>query len=230
MTKRIEKPTSLAQRHFLYLMVCVLGVSGCASDSQQTRAEGIGAGVLLGAIVGGLIGDSDGAKIGAVLGGVAGGVIGDGVADKKEQYTMREDELNASAARAKQIAQEARKQNDSLAQEVVVLKNAVERVRNEKMSAQSRNALVKESQQRGAALLSEVDQRLREVRSEISRQQAVLQTEERLAKETQKPSSVEGIRLVNAGMRDLQNNERSLERTMERAKAQLRLIDTRRAY
>jgi len=71
------------------------------------------------------------------------------------------------------------------------------------------------------------------VKGEIARQQAALAADAQQAQQTGHVSPPEGARLVQVSIRDLEANQRDLEsnqRSLEEARAQLQLIDSRRAY
>lgn len=208
-------------------VVTTLVLAGCATDRQQTQAEGATAGALAGAVLGGLLGGGrDGAALGAMLGAGMGAVAADKVADKKTAYIQREDALRASADQAQKLAQKLRDGNDALGREITTLDASVQRLRTARLSAESRRNLAQSQQQSLTALVGRVTQQLAQVRQEISQQTTVLQAEERYARENKQPAPDQGIRLVTAGIRDLQVQERSLER----ARLQLQQIDQRRAY
>lgn len=212
---------------YLSVVISSLLLAGCATDTQTTQAQGAGAGALLGALIGAAVGrDARGALIGGAVGSVAGLAVGDQVAQKKAQYAKREDILRGSAERARQLAQQTRQQNEQLTNDVARLDLAVQSLRKQEMSAEARQALIQSNEHRVAVLLNGIDLQLQQVRREISRQQSVLAAEAQQAEQTKQASPQEGVRLVNAGIRDLESGQRVLEE----AKAQLLLIDPRRAY
>jgi YMGG-like Gly-zipper len=199
---------------------------GCATDAQRTRTEGAGAGAVGGAVLGKVVGGRDGAMVGAFLGGLIGYSVGDQVADKKAQYAQREDALRASADRALALAKASRDQNDKLSSDIAVLELSVQRLRTERMSAASRQAQTRSNQGRLIALLASVDQQLVQMRTAIAEQSEVLKAEEARTKPVPEAPPSEGLRRVSASVRDLQQQERSLEL----ARLQLEQIDKRRAY
>ena len=208
------------------LLLCIL-LCGCATDAQRTRTQGTTAGAVLGALIGAAItGDASGAAAGAALGGGAGALVGNQVALKKERYAKREDALRASAAKAQQLAQQTRAQNEQLTVDVARLERTIQDLRTRKISAQERRQQTLNSQRELAALLNGVEQRLPQVRAEIARQQVVMEAEAQIARDTREPSPEDGMRLVASSLRDLEMGARALER----ARAQLQLIDSKRAY
>lgn len=199
---------------------------GCANDQQRTRAEGVGAGVAVGAVLGGIVGGRGGALAGAAIGGVVGGAAGNQVAEKKRLYAEREDALNAAAAQSQAIAQQTRAANDVLQRDIAGLEASVARLRERRMSAAVRRDLALSARRSFEEANNKLDQQLAAVRGEIGRQQALLRREQALAQQTKEPSPPTAVRLVGAGVDDL----RSQERALERAKAQLKLLDSKRAF
>ncbi len=203
-------------------------LSACATDAQRTRTEGATMGATIGAVAGQLLGGNrEGALAGAVLGGVIGGIFGDQTADKKARYAAQEDELRASADRASTLAQVSRDRNEQLDRDIAALEQSVQQLRTAKLSAESKRALAEASRKQHDGLMTSIDEQLRALREEISRQQALAKAATLPPKPdgTSQPVS-EGIRLVSAGMRDLDQQTRALEI----AKLNLQKIDRRRAY
>lgn len=208
-------------------VVTTLLLAGCATDRQQTQAEGAAVGALAGAVLGSLLGGNrDGAAVGALLGAGVGAVAADKVADQKATYIQREDTLRASADQAQKLAQKLRDGNDALGREIAALDASVQRLRTERLTTESRRNLAQSQQQSLTALVGRVTRQLAQVRQEIAQQTTVVQAEERHARESKQPAPEQGIRLVAAGIRDLQGQERALDR----ARLQLQQIDQRRAY
>ena len=212
-------------------LAVALATVGCASgppsDSQRTVGEGAAFGALIGALLGAAAADNRrGAAVGAALGAAAGTAVGMGVADKKAAYARREDALRASADRAQALVAETRQANETLDGEIAQLQASVQRLRAEQMSAEAQRELAQSNQQAVLAAMGRIDQQLQSVRQEISRQVSLAQAEQKQAAETRQPVAEQGLRLVSAGVRDLQGQERALER----ARQQLLLLDPRRAY
>lgn len=206
----------------------VLGLlAACATDADRARMEGVGAGALGGALLGAALGGNrEGAAVGALLGGVIGAAVGDSVVNKKEQYAKAEDDLRTSAARARALAKASRENNEQLARDIAALDLSVKRLRNEKMSADSRRAALASNQERYNTTLASIDQQLQQMRVEIATQATVVKTEQARPKPAGTVTDSEGLRLVSASVRELQQQERSLEL----ARLQLQQIDRRRAY
>src|SRR5262249_45729956 len=158
--------------------------------------------------------------------GGAGYAVGNQVAQKKARYAQRETELRNSAQRADALAAQTRQINEQISVKVAQLDETVQRLRSQELSEDTRRALTESNRRQAASLLSGVDAQLQQVRDEVSRQQALLAAETQQAQQANDATDSEGVRLVNAGIRELQTNQRQLEE----ARAQLQLIDPRRAY
>ena len=223
---KIAKPQS--RTAMACCIATMLLASGCETDAQRARAEGAAAGAVLGGVTGKVIGgDKHDAIAGAVLGGLAGAVIGDRVAGKKAHYAAREDELLASAERATMLARASEERNEQLTRDIAALDRSVQRLRSARMSAEAKRALALENRRKQQDLLADVDGQLRQLREESSRQSALIRangTPPGSGTTAQPPS--EGIRLVAASMRSVDQQTRALEL----AKLNLQKIDQRRAY
>ena len=201
------------------LCAAVLLASCTTNDGTNTRAQGAGFGALIGAAAGAAIGGNPrSALIGAAAGGGAGLVAGDQVARKKQKYAQREDELRDSAARAHRVAAQIRQQNGQTAGEVAHLQQNVRSLSSRQLSEQQRLTLNRHSHQQAGVLLNQVNGQLQKLHEEIQRQQS-------LANDS-KQASGEGLHQVSLGIKDLESSEQGLLD----AKAQLELLDSRRAY
>jgi hypothetical protein len=212
----------------LPLLICLL-LCACATtpDGQKTQAQGTGIGAVLGAIVGvAVTHDARGALIGGSVGGAGGYAYGTHVADKKAEYARREDILRASAKHAQQLSQYTERQNEYLTGEVARIGQTVQALRTQEMSAEARRSLSESARRKAGEVMGGIDYQLYQVRTEIARQQSALITEAREAQQSRQASSGEGVRLVGTAIRELESKKRALEA----AKAQLQLIDPRRAY
>jgi len=207
-------------------LLMLVNLAGCANDQQRTRAEGAGIGAVIGAAIGGAIGGRDGAAIGAVIGAGGGAVFGDQQAKKKQQYAEREDALKLAIQQAQETTRQARLANESLRRDIVVLDDAVKRLKGQRMDARRRTKLAQASRQQLKQSNAKVEQQLVAVRQEIGRQQQALQRDVEMARAAPEAPSPPALRLVGAGVDDL----RSQERALERAKAQLALLDSNRAF
>jgi hypothetical protein len=221
------KPRCRWNRATASLMVVILLFTGCANDQQRTRGEAIGLGALIGAAAGALLGGNrDSALVGGAIGAVAGAAAGQNRVETKAAYARREDELRASADQALALAQASREENTQRAQAIAALDRSVQRLRNEALSATARRSLAQDTERRQKVLVAQVEAQLGQMRQELARQNNVLAAEQqRLSREAAAQPS-EGLRRVSAGVRDLQQQER----TLEDALLQLQEIDKRRAY
>lgn len=211
---------------WLWLLASAALVSGCANDQQRTRTEGAGGGAVVGALIGHLIGGRDGAIAGAVIGGGVGAAIGDQAAEKKKRYAEREDALRLAVSQSRTVAQQARETNDALRRDVAALQTSVSQLQSQQLSERSRNELAANARRSYQEANERLDVQLAAVRGEIGRQQQVIQHEQELAAQTREPSPGPALRLVSAGVDDLRTHERALER----AKQQLAMLESRRAF
>ena len=205
-------------------LACLL--AACANDQQRTRTEGVATGAVVGGVIGHIIGGRDGAALGAVLGGAAGGLAGNQVAEKKRLYAQREDALKTAAAQSQAVTQQARSANEAAQRTIALLEASVARLQTESLTASSRNELARSSRRSFEDANGRLDQLVAAVRGELSRQREVMRREQDLAKQTNEASPPAELRLVSAGVRDLESTARALEH----AKAQLALLDARRAF
>ena len=123
---------NMAQRWIAIGLIIPLS-SGCASmsDQQQTTAQGAGIGAGLGAGLGAIIGHqsgsgAEGALLGGLIGGAAGALYGNHVAGKKADFASEEDYLDACAAQAQKVHDEALQQSEALQTEIARLDTEVE--------------------------------------------------------------------------------------------------------
>lgn len=225
MTSLFRRCRGLAVVGTLALVLCA-----CATDQQRTRAEGTATGVAAGAALGRAItGNDRGTVIGAMLGGIVGAVVGDRVAKKKAAYAQREENLRQSAQRATALAESTRVQNEQIENQIAELDRAVQDLRQASLTGAERQARHDAQQQRLAALVETVAHQLRQMNAEVERQNALIAEVKALdAKErrTAEEQQSEGVQLVAAGLRDLEQQTRRLEL----ARLQLQQIDERRAY
>ncbi len=122
----------------LSLLIVFLGIAGCTqpnlTDSQRTKVEGAGTGVLVGAAAGYMLGGRQGAMLGAALGGGTGLAVGSHVAGQKAKYARKEDSLDASIASAKQTNKETRAYNKKVKQKIRDTKKLIRQYRKNKVS------------------------------------------------------------------------------------------------
>jgi len=219
----------------LWLMGALL-ISGCATDSQTTIAQGAGLGAVAGAVLGKALGrNKDSMLAGTAVGAALGGAVGYQVAGKKAEYAQREDELQAAAKQAQAMTLTIREENERRAIAIAAFQQSVQRLRTANLSVAARRSLAAENQQKQTALVAGIDERLRRLRGELVYQNALLAADQKVRAEAAAkapPANVatvvpsDGISRVALGIRELQQQERSLEATRE----QLMQIDNRRAY
>lgn len=149
-------------------MVYFLIMTGCTqpnlNDSQRTKAEGTGVGVLVGAGIGAVIGGRQGAALGAMLGGAAGFAFGSHVADQKAKYARKEDWLNACIGEAKKTNSEVRKYNAELSKKIKETKKLVRQYKkNEasKFAMFTANLSLKMSKNQAERKLTSIDEEIK---------------------------------------------------------------------
>lgn len=214
---------SIAKIGLLSLLVLM---SACANDPLRTRAEGAGTGAVIGGAFGYMIGGQSGAIAGAAVGGIAGGIIANKTVDKKRQYAEREAALQLAAAQSRSVVQRVRIANKSLLRDIALLETSARRLQAQNLSESSRAELITNTRRSYKETNDRLNQQLTEVRNEISHQQQVLRQEQELAEQTRIASPGSALRLVSAGVGNLQAHQKVLER----AKQQLALLDSRRAF
>lgn len=212
-------------RRILALML-IMSLGGCATDTERTQGQGVGAGALIGAGLGALLGGKNGAIAGGAIGAALGGAYGNKVAQKKTVYAQQEDQLRLIAAQANQTAQRAREYNAQLQLDIAALDQERGRLHEAALAADARRQMAMANQQRVQELLTRTNDQIAGVRQEIARQREAISTAQQQATAQQQTPSETGIRLVSYGVRDLDMQRRALER----AQAQLALIDQRRDY
>ncbi len=118
--------------------VLIVSMTGCTqpnmTDSQRTKAEGTGIGVLGGALLGAAIGGRKGAAWGAGLGGLAGYAYGSHVANEKAKYARKEDWLNACISSARKVNKSTRSYNAKLSRKIADTKRLVRLYKQNKIS------------------------------------------------------------------------------------------------
>lgn len=165
----------------------IISMAGCAnpnnmSDSDRTKAEGTGIGVLGGAILGAIIGgDSKGAAIGAAVGGVAGYAYGSHVANEKAKYASQEDWLDACIVNAKKVNKDIIAYNAKVQKKIDETKKLVALYKNKKASKAKMLAQKKliDSEKKKA------DEMLKMAMNELKLQQDVLRDAKKSGKKTE---------------------------------------------
>ncbi|MDH3601419.1 MAG: hypothetical protein OEU26_17545 [Candidatus Tectomicrobia bacterium] len=177
------------------LLLIIPFLLSCASmsDKNRTRAEGTAVGTGAGAGLGALLGYAAGGSKGAVIGAVAGAGIGAGlgyawgnhVASKKADYASQEDYLDAVAQSARQVNEETRQYNASLAEEIRQLDTetaTLVRQYNQKKIARS---ILEERRVEMEKKLAGAKEHLKVVETEIKIQRKVLDQEKQKVESVQ---------------------------------------------
>lgn len=174
----------------------IVSMTGCSqpnmTDSQQTKAEGTGVGVLGGALLGAVIGGKHGAAWGAALGGAAGYAYGSHVANEKAKYARKEDWLNACISSAIKVNQSTRSYNVRLSRKIADTKRLVRLYKQNKIS---RSRLRKQKRlidnERRTA-----NKMLQNAQHELKAQQGVLRDARHMGKKAEARRLEEQIRIM----------------------------------
>lgn len=189
----------------------IVSMTGCTqpnmTDSQRTKAEGTGIGVLGGAALGALIGgDSQGALIGAALGGLAGYAYGSHVADEKAKYASKEDWLNACISSAKKVNKSTRSYNAKLSRKIADTKRLVSLYKQNKASKSQMRAQKKLiDQERKTA-----NEMLKNAQNELKAQQGVLRDAKKMGKKAEARRLEQEIAIMKRENRTLKNQTNTL--------------------
>jgi uncharacterized protein YcfJ len=179
------------------------------SDSQRTKMEGTGIGLLGGALLGAAVGGKKGAAIGAALGGVAGYAYGSHVANEKAKYARQEDWLNACIANARKVNAETRAYNSKLSRKIAETKRLVRLYKEKKISkAKLRAQKAMIDKERKVA-----NEMLKKAQYEIKAQQKVLSDAKKTGNTTEAKRIAEQIRMLkkeNAALKKQTNTLASL--------------------
>lgn len=166
--------------HLSLASVLIVGITGCSqpnmTDSQRTKAEGTGVGVLGGALLGAAIGGKRGAAWGAALGGMAGYAYGSHVANEKAKYARKEDWLNACISSARKVNRDTRSYNAKLSRKIAETNRLIRlynhhKISKSKLRAQKR---IVDNERRIA------NKKLRYIRDELKAQQGALRDAKRM--------------------------------------------------
>ena len=159
----------------------IISMTGCTqpnmTDSQRTKAEGTGIGVLGGALLGAAIGGRQGAAWGAALGGVAGYAYGSHVANEKAKYASKEDWLNACISSARKVNKSTRSYNAKLSRKIADTKRLVSLYKKNKASKSQMRAQKKiiDNERKTASSM------LKKAKTELKAQQGVLRDAKKTA-------------------------------------------------
>lgn len=191
-------------------LALLVGITGCGgpnmSDSQRTKAEGTGVGVLGGALLGAAIGGKRGAALGAALGGAAGYAYGTHVANEKAKYARKEDWLNACIASARKVNSHTRSYNAKLSRKIADTKRMVKLYKQNKIS---------KSQLRAQKHLIDNERRtanrmLQTAEKELKAQQGVLRDAKRTGNKTEARRLEQEIRVMKQQNNLLRQNTNTL--------------------
>ncbi len=167
------------------IMVLIVSMTGCTqpnmNDSQRTKAEGTGIGLLGGALLGAAIGGRKGAAWGAALGGVAGYAYGSHVANEKAKYARREDWLNACISSAQKVNRNTRSYNAKLSRKISDTKRLVRLYKQNKISKSKLRAQKRliDNERKTA------NKMLKNAQNELKAQQGVLRDAKKMGKKTE---------------------------------------------
>lgn len=175
-----QKGYMMKQRILLpFSMILILAMSGCTqpnmNDSQRTKAEGAGVGILGGALLGALVDGKKGAAWGATLGGLAGYAYGSHVANEKAKYASEEDWLNACIRNARIINKNLKLHNRKLSREIIKTKRLVRLYKQGKI----RRATLLKQKRKLDQLRRKSKQMIRMARNELKNQKKILRNARR---------------------------------------------------
>lgn len=208
-----------AKKIMLGLMALPL-IVGCATDRQQTQAEGAAIGCGVGALIGNLIGkDREATAIGCAAVGMAGAAYGTHVADQKAQYASREAHFQAVILNAKKVSSESEAYNKQLSAQIAGTRQEILKINNMSGNVAAKNQKLSEQKQMVAQIISKTEQNLSIVKNEIVVQKAFLANNQHHVN-----SSMVKVSQQEISQLEIEN------RALERALSELKMIDNRRAY
>lgn len=192
------------------ITVLIVGITGCTqpnmTDSQRTKAEGTGIGVVGGALLGAAIGGRQGAAWGAALGGAAGYAYGSHVANEKAKYARKEDWLNACISSARKVNKNTRSYNTKLSRKIADTKRLVRLYKQNKISKSKLRAQKRliDNERRTA------NQMLKKAQNELKAQQGVLRDAKRMGKNVEARRLEKEIAIMKRENRTLKNQTNTL--------------------
>jgi uncharacterized protein YcfJ len=200
------------KRIFMLSLTAVLlvGITGCSqpnmTDSQRTKAEGTGIGVLGGALLGAAIGGRRGAAWGAALGGAAGYAYGSHVANEKAKYARKEDWLDACISSARKVNNSTRSYNAKLSRKITDTKRLVSLYKQNKISKSKLHAQKQliDNERRTA------NKMLKNAQNELKAQQGVLRDAKRMGKNAEARRLEQEIAIMKKENRKLKNQTNTL--------------------
>jgi len=190
--------------------ILIVGITGCGgpnmTDSQRTKAEGTGVGVLGGALLGAAIGGRRGAAWGAALGGAAGYAYGSHVANEKAKYARKEDWLNACVSSAQKVNRSTRSYNAKLSRKIADTKRLVRLYKQNKISKSKLRAQkqIIDSERKTA------NKMLKNAQNELKAQQGVLRDAKRMGKNAEARRLEQEIAIMKKENRKLKNQTSTL--------------------
>jgi len=188
----------------------IVGMTGCSqpnmTDSQRTKAEGTGVGILGGALLGAAINGKKGAAWGAALGGAAGYAYGSHVANEKAKYARKEDWLNACIASARKVNHSTRSYNAKLSRKIADTKRMVALYKKKKISRSKLRAQKRliDNERRTA------NKMLQKARYELKAQQRVLRDAKHMGKKAEARRVDEQIRIMKRNISTLRRQTNTL--------------------
>ncbi len=195
---------------FPIVTALIVGMTGCTqpdmTDSQRTKAEGTGIGVLGGALLGAAIGGKKGAAWGAALGGLAGFAYGSHVANEKAKYARKEDWLNACISSAQKVNRSTRSYNTKLSRKISDTKRLVRLYKQKKISKSKLRAQKKIiDRERKTA-----NDMLKKSQNELKAQQGVLRDAKKMGKKAEARRLEKEIATLKRENRKLKNQTNTL--------------------
>jgi len=188
----------------------IVSMTGCTqpnmSDSQRTKAEGTGIGVLGGALLGAAFGGRKGAAWGAALGGVAGYAYGSHVANEKAKYARKEDWLNACISSARKVNKSTRSYNAKLSRKIADTRKLVSLYKQNKVSKsklRAQKTLI--DQERKTA-----NKMLKNAQYELKAQQGVLRDAKKMGKKAEAQRLEKEIAIMKRENRELKSQTNTL--------------------
>lgn len=188
----------------------IVNFTGCSqpnmSDSERTKAEGTGVGILGGALLGAALGGKKGAAWGATLGGVAGYAYGSHVANEKAKYARQEDWLNACISSAQKMNNKTRSYNARLSRKISDTKRLVRLYKQNKASkSQMRAQKQMIDKERKTA-----NQMLKNAQNELRAQQNVLRDARKMGKKSEARRLEQQISIMKKENRALKSQTNTL--------------------
>lgn len=203
----------------LLISVVLIVLSGCATDSARTEAQGALLGAVAGGVIGKLIGEEKGAIAGAYFGSILGSKWGVHVASKKEDYANQETYFRDVITAAKIVESDAENYNKVVARKIDMLK-----LRKNELHASASNH--RKQQQKLKNINTEIKITRNQTNSKIERVTQEIEIQKKVITAERKTASPQLLKVAAGGVSDLEIQQRALHRAL----AQLKIIDERRIY